>query len=106
VKSWTRFSENPKSRTCTELSRSIQNRKGLGFSVIAFVLTVIGAVASAQQPKKARGYGIYRLSSATAASESTVPRLFGWLWGDLGYIEGQNRHGVLLLPRGKKLCAS
>lgn len=59
-------------------------------TVIAFVLTVIGAVASAQQPKKARGYGIYRLSSATAASESTVPRLFGWLWGDLGYIEGQN----------------
>jgi hypothetical protein len=33
---------------------------------------------------------MYRLSSVTAASESTVPRLFGWLWGDLGYIEGQN----------------
>jgi hypothetical protein len=59
--------------------------------LICLLLAVfLPAASGAQQRKKARGYGIYRLSSATAASESTVPRLFGWLWGDLGYIEGQN----------------
>src|SRR6266496_5784448 len=57
-------SDNRKSKTCTafdklgpracrgEPRRSIQNLKWVGFSVIAFVLLVNGAVATAQQPKK------------------------------------------------------
>jgi hypothetical protein len=44
-RSWMRFldslSENLKSKTCTELRRSIENRKWLGLSVIAFVLVVL-----------------------------------------------------------------
>jgi hypothetical protein len=46
------LSDNRISRSCTELRRSIQNRKWLGLSVIAFMLVMVVTVASAQQPKK------------------------------------------------------
>ena len=52
------LSDNRKSKACTERSRSIQNLKWLGLSVIAFVLEVTGAVAQAQQPKKVPRIGV------------------------------------------------
>ena len=58
-------SDNRQSKTCTELSRSIQNRKWPGLSVIAFVLVVTGAVADAQQPGKVLRIGF--LDSSTAS---------------------------------------
>ena len=44
-------SDNRKSKTCTELSRSIQNRKWVGIFAILVALTMCGARAEAQQPK-------------------------------------------------------
>ena len=61
-------SDNRKSKTCTELSRSIENLKWLGLSVIAFVLVVTGAVATAQQPKKVPRIGY--LSNIDPARDS------------------------------------
>ena len=51
------------------------------------MLLAVGVVAEAQQPKKVPRIGY--LSSSDPATESPVPRQFGWL-RELGYIEGQN----------------
>ena len=82
------FSHNRKSKTCTELSRSIQNRKWLGLSVIAFVLVVTGAVALAQQPMKIPRIGY--LSSFHPATESTRSEAIRLALRELRYIERQN----------------
>jgi hypothetical protein len=74
-------SDNRKSKTCTEPRRSIENLKWLGFSVIAFVLLVNGAVAEAQQPKKIPRIGY--LSVSDPATESTRAEAFGWLCASL-----------------------
>ena len=56
------FSDNRKSKTCGERSRTIQNPKWWGLLVIPFVL-VVGAVAQAQQPKKVPRIGYLPLGS-------------------------------------------
>jgi putative ABC transport system substrate-binding protein len=73
-------SDNPKS--------AIQNPKWLGLAIIAFVLLVAGAVASAQQPKKVHRIGY--LASRDAATESTRSEGIRLALRELGYIEGQN----------------
>jgi putative tryptophan/tyrosine transport system substrate-binding protein len=76
------------SKTCTELSRSIENPKWLGLSVIAFLLVVCGAVAQAQQPTKVPRTtyltGSY-LSAMTTRTEAFRQGLRA-----LGYVEGKN----------------
>jgi ABC-type uncharacterized transport system substrate-binding protein len=82
------FSDNLKSKPCTEQSRSIENLKLLGLSVIAFVLMVAGAAAQAQHPTKIPQIGFL----STAALSSLSPRLDAFQRGlrELGYIEGKN----------------
>jgi hypothetical protein len=67
-------SDNPKSKTCPELCRRIQNLKWLGLSAIAFVLVVTGAVAQAQQPTKVPRIGM--LVSGSATTITPVTKLF------------------------------
>ncbi len=78
-------SDNRKSKTRTELSRSIQNLKWLGLLVL-----LVGCVgmAEAQQAKKSPRIGFLIASSAS----SQEPRLEAFRQGlrELGYIEGQN----------------
>ncbi len=93
-------SDNRKSKTCTafdklrpracrgEPRRSIQNLKWVGFSVIAFVLLVNGAVATAQQPKKVPRIGY--LSNTGPARESARSEAIRRALRERGYIEGQN----------------
>ena len=88
VKSWTRFSEDPKSRTCTELSRSVPNRKWLGRSVIAFALVVVGPVAHAQQPGKI--FRIGYLDNSTASGSAVLLEAFRQELSKLGWIDGKN----------------
>ncbi len=87
---WFAFSypNNRKSKTCTELSRSIQNRKWVGIFAIVFTFAFGGAVAEAQQPKKIPRIGVLGAQSAIRASD----RLGGLRQGlrDLGYAEGKN----------------
>jgi putative ABC transport system substrate-binding protein len=70
------------------LKSTIENLKSLGFSVIACVLILAGAVAQAQQPKKLARIGYLAAVSASA----DAPRLEAFRQGlrDLGHIEGQN----------------
>ena len=89
-------SENQKSNTCTELSRSIQNLKWGGIVAIGITLVVCGAVAQAQQPAK-----VYRIGILTAGPIS--PRMhfveaFRQGLGELGYVEGQHFALVIRSP--------
>jgi putative ABC transport system substrate-binding protein len=82
------FSDNWKSKTCTEQSRSIENLKWLGLSVIVFVLVMGGAAAQAQQPKK-----VPRIGYLVANFPSTNPaRVEAFRQGlrELGYVEGKS----------------
>ena len=91
-RSWERwldsFSDNRKSKTCTELSRSIQNRKLVGIVALVVTFTFGGAVALAQQPKKVTRIGY--LSSFDPASESDRAEAIRLALRERGYIEGQN----------------
>jgi ABC-type uncharacterized transport system substrate-binding protein len=91
-RSWMRLpnssSDNRKSKACPEPSRRIQNQKWLGLSVIAFVLVMTGAVATAQQPTK-----VPRIGYLTATSHSAIAaRVEAFRQGlrELGYVEGKN----------------
>jgi putative ABC transport system substrate-binding protein len=66
----------------------IQNLKWAGFSVIAFVLVVAGAVAQAQQPKKIHRIGVL----AEGSPQGYGLRIGAFLQGlrELGYAEGKN----------------
>jgi putative ABC transport system substrate-binding protein len=81
-------SDNRKSKTCTELSLSIENRKWAGIFVIALIFALGGAVAQAQQPKKVHRIGY--LSGFDAAFESARSEAIRLALRELGYIEGQN----------------
>ena len=87
---WTRllgsFSDNLKSKTCTELRRSIENPKLVGLSVIAFALVVAGAVAQAQQSEKVPRIGILR----TGSPPDPLIEAFRQGLRELNYIEGKN----------------
>jgi putative ABC transport system substrate-binding protein len=79
-------SDNPKSKPCGERSRTIQNRKWLGLSIIVFLFMVAEAVA--QRPGKVPRIGFLGTSSPSDISA----RVEGFRQGlrDNGYIEGQN----------------
>jgi putative ABC transport system substrate-binding protein len=81
-------SENRKSKTCTELSRSIQNLKWGGIVAIAVTFAMCGAVAQAQQAKKVPRIGVLLAPSRSAVAESLDA--FEQGLGELGYVEGQN----------------
>src|SRR2546425_9760397 len=75
-------------RSAFNRKSKIQNLKWLGLSVIAFVLVVTGAVATAQQPAK-----IPRVGYLNAGSPSTNParrEAFRQGLRDLSYVEGKN----------------
>src|SRR5262245_53299044 len=55
--------------------------------LVAVVLLALAVTAEAQQPKKVPRIGY--LSPIDPATDSAVPRQFGWL-RELGYIKGQN----------------
>ena len=75
------FSDNQKSK--------IQNRKLAGISVIAFVLVVTGAVASAQQPAR-KVPRIGYLSTGSGAGEARRVEALVQGLRELGYAEGKN----------------
>ena len=77
---------NRKSKTCTELRRSIQNLKWAGF--VAIVVSLLGCVgmAEAQQAKKVYRIGYLSFGSAKGLSEEAVRQGLR----ELGYVEGQN----------------
>jgi ABC-type uncharacterized transport system substrate-binding protein len=91
-RSWVRwldsFFDNWKSKTCTELSRGIQNRKWVGFLVILVLLVGCVGMAAAQQPTK-----VPRIGYLGGASLSAIPeRIEAFRQGlrELGYVEGKN----------------
>ena len=75
-------------KTCPELGRRIQNRKLVGIVALVVTFTFGGAVALAQQPKKAPRIGY--LSLLEPAHESTRAEAIRLALRELGYIEGQN----------------
>jgi len=89
-KSWLRVlnacSDNRKSKACTELSRSIQNRKWVAIVTIAVTFAMCGAVAQAQQAAKIPRLGyLHGGSKLDFTDEAVVQGLRG-----LGYIDGKN----------------
>jgi ABC-type uncharacterized transport system substrate-binding protein len=85
---WNYPSDNPKSKTCPELCRRIENRKWAGPFAITLTFVFGGVVAEAQQPKKVPRIGY--LSNTDPASESARVETIRLALRDLGYIEGQN----------------
>jgi putative ABC transport system substrate-binding protein len=79
---------NPKSKTCPEPSRRIENPKWVGIFAIALTFVFGGAVAGAQQPKKVFriGYLVRGNPTNESARSGTIRRGLR----ELGYIEGQN----------------
>jgi putative ABC transport system substrate-binding protein len=77
---------NPKSKTCPELSRRIQNLTFAAFFAVFLVVDV--GLAQAQHPKKVARIGYLSRSSASG----NLPRIQAFSQGlrDLGYVEGQN----------------
>ena len=102
-------SDNRKSKTCGERSRTIQNRKWVGVVALVVAFAMCGAVATAQQPTKV--FRIGYLSSRDAASESTRAQAIRQALRELGYIEGQNiafeyRYTEGKLDRAPELAAA
>ena len=79
--------KNLKSKTCPELSRRSENLKWVGLSLIAYVLVVTAAVATAQQPLKIPLIG--RLSPGSSANTGRTEAFRQGL-RELGYVEGKN----------------
>ena len=82
------YSENLKSKTCGERSRTIENPKWWGIFAIIFTFTFGAVAAQAQQPKEVPLIGY--LSARDQVNDS--PRSKGVLLGlrELGYVAGQN----------------
>jgi putative ABC transport system substrate-binding protein len=92
-KSWSRFFEsslspNLKLKTCTELIRSIQNRKLVGTVALVVTFAMCGARAGAQQPAKIPRIGY--LTNAPLSASAELEDAFRQALRDLGYIEGKN----------------
>jgi putative tryptophan/tyrosine transport system substrate-binding protein len=82
------FSDNWKSKTCTELSRSIQNRKWVGFIAIFLSLLGIVGMAEAQQPTRVPRIGF--LSAPSPSAVSARAEAFRQGLRDLGHVEGKD----------------
>ena len=82
-----RNSENPKSKTCTEPGRSVENPNWAGIVAIAVAFTMCGAVAQAQQAGK-----IHRIGFLSSGVPGSSPDIEAFRQGlrDLGYVEGKN----------------
>ena len=78
-------SDNRQSKTCTELSRSIQNRKWLGLPVLFFCWA---GMAQAQQPTKVPQVGY--LAPASLSALAARAEAFRQGLRELGYVEGKN----------------
>jgi ABC-type uncharacterized transport system substrate-binding protein len=80
------FWNNRKSKTCAELTRSIQNRKLVGIIALVLTFAMCGDVAHAQQSGKMSRLGILFYGSRDQ------PHLQSFQQGlrDLGYIERKN----------------
>ena len=83
------FSDNRKSKTCTESRRSIQNRKLVGIVAIVITIAICGAVAQAQQPRKVPRIGIVSGFGNPNEPGSSI-KIFRQALQDLGYVEGKN----------------
>ena len=81
-------STNRKSKTCTELSRSIENLKCGGLVAIGVTLTMCGTVAQAQPTGKIFRIGF--LDDSTASSITVRLETFRQELSKLGWIEGKN----------------
>jgi putative tryptophan/tyrosine transport system substrate-binding protein len=81
-------SDNRKSKTCTELSRSIENLKLVGVFAFALTFAFGGAVVDAQQTGKVPRIGF--LDSSTASGMAVLIDAFRQELGKLGWIEGKN----------------
>ena len=77
-----------KSKTCSERSRSIQNRKWAGILAIALAFVFSGSVVQAQQAKKVWRIGF--LGSGSAAGYASRVNAMREGLRDLGYVEGKN----------------
>ena len=119
-RSWMRrldsFSDNRKSKTCPafdklrpracrgELGRRIQNRKLAGIAALVVTLAMLGAVASAQQPKKV--FRIGYLAGSNPTTDSFRSEGIRLALRELGYIEGQNIAIEYRYTEGKRDRAS
>ena len=91
-KSWLQVlnsrSDNRQSKICTELSRSIENRKLVGCLAILLLLTGWVRMAEAQQPTKILRIGF--LDPSTASGSAVLVDAFRQELSKLGWIEGKN----------------
>jgi len=85
---WLR-SDNPKSKTCPEPCRRVQNLKWGGIVAIGVAFAMCGAVAQAQQPAKVPRIGFV---AGIGDPSNPGPNVAGFRQGlrDFGYIEGKN----------------
>ena len=82
------LSGNHTFKSCPKHGRSIQNRKWVGFSLIAFMLAVVAAVAQAQQLTNIPRVGW--LSGSSRSAISVRSDAFRQGLGEVGYLEGKN----------------
>jgi len=80
--------QNPKSKTCAEPRRSIQNPRWLSLSVTAFVLVMAGGVVGAQRDARVWKIGI--LVSGTMALNGARDEALRQGLRELGYEENKN----------------
>src|SRR5205823_9499661 len=101
---WNRFldssSDNRKSKACPKPRRRIQNLKWAGLFAIVVALTVCGARAETQQPKKVPRLGY--LSSADPVRDSAGSEAIRLALRERGYIEGQNIATEYRYAQGKR----
>jgi ABC-type uncharacterized transport system substrate-binding protein len=90
-------SYNRKSKTSTEASRRIQNRKLVEFSLIAFVLVLAAGTARGQQQRKFPQIGILQ----PGARSDAYLEVFIQGLRDFGYIEGKSVHIEVRSAEGK-----
>ena len=81
-------SDNPKSKTCAELGRSIQSRKWPGLFAIVVALVGCVGMTEAQQPKKIPRIGF--LGATSPSVESARIEAFRQGLRELGHVEGKN----------------
>ena len=81
-------SDNLKSKTCTELRRSIQNLKSAGIIAIFVTFAMCDVVAQAQQPAKITRIGY--LDAVSLSVNAARVEAFRQSLRKLGYVEGKN----------------